>query len=83
MTATLAAPAVDRLRAGFRDHLIQPGDQTYDSARAVFNAMIDRRLTLPSSDATTLPWANPTQVVPVRLGRHAVTGQGSRSRTRS
>lgn len=39
----IAALTVDELKARFRGELIAPGDQGYDAARAVFNAMIDRR----------------------------------------
>ena len=31
------------LRAGLRGELIEPGDQSYEAARKVYNAMIDRR----------------------------------------
>src|SRR6266511_3452425 len=31
------------LRAAFRGELVRPGEPEYDPARAVFNAMIDRR----------------------------------------
>ncbi len=35
--------AVQALRAGFRGPLIGPGDDGYDAARTVYNAMIDRK----------------------------------------
>ncbi len=38
-----ALPAYDELRAGLRGVLIRPDDEGYDGARAVYNAMIDRR----------------------------------------
>jgi FAD/FMN-containing dehydrogenase len=39
----LDAAAVETLRAGLRGQLIQPHDADYDTARKVYNAMIDRR----------------------------------------
>jgi FAD/FMN-containing dehydrogenase len=35
-------PQLDQLQSVFRGELIQPGDQGYDSARKVYNGMIDR-----------------------------------------
>jgi FAD/FMN-containing dehydrogenase len=40
------APDVGDLKSRFGGALLQPGDEGYDSARRVFNAMIDRRPTL-------------------------------------
>jgi len=34
---------IGKLQEGFRGELIQPGDAAYDSARKVYNAMIDKR----------------------------------------
>ena len=39
----LEEAAIQELAANFRGELIRPGDDGYDAARAVFNAMIDRR----------------------------------------
>lgn len=39
----IASSAVHQLKSRFRGELIVPGDQEYDTARAVFNVMIDRR----------------------------------------
>src|SRR5215211_5757485 len=39
----LAAEAVDGLQAQLRGSLLRPGDDGYDAARTVWNAMIDRR----------------------------------------
>jgi FAD/FMN-containing dehydrogenase len=36
-------PPFDELAAALRGPMIRPGDPTYDEARAVYNAMIDRR----------------------------------------
>jgi FAD/FMN-containing dehydrogenase len=41
--AVVEAAAVRELQASLRGQLIQPGDPSYDAARQVFNAMIDRR----------------------------------------
>src|SRR5687768_16092648 len=38
----IAAPAVRELKSRFTGELLAPGDQGYDQARVVFNAMIDR-----------------------------------------
>lgn len=34
---------VNLLKASLRGELIQPGDEGYDAARSVYNAMIDKR----------------------------------------
>jgi FAD/FMN-containing dehydrogenase len=39
----ITSPAVHQLKSRFRGELIFPNDQQYDTARAVFNATIDRR----------------------------------------
>ena len=39
----LGNAAVEDLAAGLRGSLIRPGDADYDTARAVWNGMIDRR----------------------------------------
>ncbi len=39
----LSPAAVNRLSSGLRGRLLRPGDNGYDDARKVFNAMIDRR----------------------------------------
>src|SRR6478735_1905409 len=43
MTPTIDEAAVQAFQAGFRGALIRPGDDGYDTARAVYNGMIDRR----------------------------------------
>ena len=35
--------SLDQFRAQFRGHIIQPTDADYESARKVYNAMIDKR----------------------------------------
>src|ERR1035437_10305837 len=39
----LDAAAVDEFRSHLRGELIRPGDPSYEQARQVYNAMIDRR----------------------------------------
>lgn len=39
----LEAPAVDTLKSALRGDLLQPGEDGYDQARRVYNAVIDRR----------------------------------------
>ncbi len=40
---TVVADAVNALRTTVRGQVVQPGDADYDSARALYNAMIDKR----------------------------------------
>src|SRR5262245_45302910 len=46
MTAIFVDQAVEALRANFQGELIHPASPRYGEARAVYNAMIDRRPTL-------------------------------------
>jgi FAD/FMN-containing dehydrogenase len=39
----MPAQSIDRLKNSFRGELIQPSDAAYDSARQVYNGMIDKR----------------------------------------
>lgn len=39
----MSGQAIDQLRSSFRGELIQPTDAAYDSARRVYNGMIDKR----------------------------------------
>lgn len=45
-SATVAGDAFESLKNGFRNPILQPGDNDYDSARAIWNGMIDRRPSL-------------------------------------
>jgi FAD/FMN-containing dehydrogenase len=42
-TAPIDAEALETLRSDFRGPLLQPGDESYDAARQIWNAMIDLR----------------------------------------
>ena len=39
----MPAPSIDQLKSSFRGELIQPADAAYESARKVYNGMIDKR----------------------------------------
>jgi FAD/FMN-containing dehydrogenase len=41
--AALTEPEIEGLKAGLRGELIRPGDENYDEARKVYNAMHERR----------------------------------------
>src|ERR1700738_3652663 len=40
---SMAAIQIEQLRSSVRGAIVQPGDPAYESARQVYNAMIDRR----------------------------------------
>ncbi len=70
--------------AGFRGRLIAPADSDYDTARAVYNAMIDRRPALiarcadAQDVATALAYARENDLlVAVRGGGHNGAGLGT------
>jgi FAD/FMN-containing dehydrogenase len=73
--------AVQEFAANFHGDLIRPGDDGYDSARAVFNNMIDRhpaliaRCTGVADVAAAVNFAHDNElVVAVRGGGHSVPG---------
>jgi FAD/FMN-containing dehydrogenase len=75
--------AVQEFAATFRGELIRPGEDGYDSARVVFNAMIDRhpaliaRCTGVADVIAAVNFARASElVVAVRGGGHSVPGYG-------
>lgn len=75
--------AVGELAARFRGELIRPGDEGYDAARAIYNAMIDRRPALiarctgVADVISAVNFARENElVVAVRGGGHSVPGYG-------
>jgi FAD/FMN-containing dehydrogenase len=64
MATVLDHPAADTLVSGFHGRLFTPSDQGYEEARAIYNAMIDRR------PALVARCRNATDVIAaVRFGR--------------
>lgn len=73
--------AVDALRASLRGRLVRPGDADYDSVRAVWNGMIDRRpgLAVQCAGAADVIQAvrfaqEKEMLLSVRGGGHGVAG---------
>ena len=69
--------------AGFAGELLTPGDATYDEARSIFNAMVDRRPSIiarcaTTSDVVAAVNAARDSKLPLSVlgGGHAVTGAG-------
>ena len=69
--------------AQFRGDVIRPGDERYDSARSIFNAMFDRRpeyiarCTGVVDVITAIRFARDTHLpVAIRSGGHSVAGHG-------
>jgi FAD/FMN-containing dehydrogenase len=80
--ARLDEAARRELAAGFRGELIGPGDAAYDAARAVWNAMIDRRPALIARCSGTADVIRAVRfarrgglLVSVRGGGHNVAGK--------
>jgi hypothetical protein len=80
----LDVQAVDSFRQSFRGVLIQPGDEGYDEARSLYNAMIDKRPRLIArcadvADVITAVNFGRTQglLVAIRGGGHNGPGLGS------
>ena len=79
--ATLARAAEATLNGGFSGDVLLPGADGYDDARAVFNAMIDRRPALIACCETTTDVAAAVRFaraqdlpIAIRGGAHAVSG---------
>lgn len=79
----LKEPAVQALRAALHGELIEPGDPNYDSARKVFNAMIERRprLIARCTDVAdvmaAVKFAREEELpVAIRCGAHNAAGLG-------
>src|SRR5512143_2634415 len=73
--------AIEELRAGLRGELILPGDEAYDRARTIHNAMIDRRpgaIARCASAVDVMTCVNFARrndlLLAVRGGGHHVTG---------
>jgi FAD/FMN-containing dehydrogenase len=81
--AAVSMTAIDALAGCLRGALIRPGDLEYDSARRVWNGMIDRRPALiarctnAEDVATAVNFAREYDIlVAVRGGGHSVAGLG-------
>ncbi len=79
--AAASSAALDALRSALRGAMLMPGDDGYDSARAVWNAMIDRRPALivqPSGVADVIDAVNFAREnclpVAVKGGGHNLAG---------
>ncbi len=75
--------ALNNFKASFRGELIEPGSASYDSARAVYNAMIDRhpRLIARCTDSADVSAAvnfgrDNEMLIAVRSGGHNAAGLG-------
>jgi FAD/FMN-containing dehydrogenase len=78
---TVSAEAVAAFRAGFRGTLLRAGDAAYESSRAIWNAMIDRRPALIACCTGTADVVRAVQfaraeglAVSVRGGGHNIAG---------
>jgi FAD/FMN-containing dehydrogenase len=79
----MTAAAAVELDAGFAGEQFRPGDDGYDDARAIYNAMIDKRPALIARcsgvadvvDAVALARARKMPLA-VRCGGHSVAGKG-------
>jgi FAD/FMN-containing dehydrogenase len=81
---TVTESLVDSLRMTFRGPLIGPGDAEYDSARSVWNAMVDKRpavvarCTGPADVVAAVNFGREHGLpVAVRGGAHSAAGKGT------
>jgi FAD/FMN-containing dehydrogenase len=84
MTTEVSAPSVESFRAQLRGTVILPTDAGYESARRVWNGMIDRRPLLIAVCAgaadviTTVNFARESGLpLAVRGGGHSIAGNGT------
>src|SRR3712207_5526888 len=82
--AALMEPEIEGLKAGLRGKLIRPGDEDYDEARKVYNAMHDRRPALIVRAAGVADVISAVRfagehdlLLAVRSGGHSVPGFGT------
>jgi FAD/FMN-containing dehydrogenase len=82
--ATTQQDALAQLREGFGGQLLAAGDAGYDEARAVFNAMIDRRPALVARCSGTADVISAVRYareqdlpIAVRCGGHSVSGHSA------
>src|SRR3954465_5272748 len=80
---TVEEAAVAGLQAGLRGELVQPGDQSYDEARKVYNGMIDKRPALIAHAAdvadviSTVNFARENEMLLAVRGGHSGAGLGT------
>lgn len=84
LLAGVTREQVERLRADFGDEVITPGDDGYDDARRVWNAIFDRRPALlvrptgPESVATAIRFGRDHGLeIAVRGGGHSAAGHST------
>jgi len=78
---TIDNAAIEQLAQSFNGRLLRPGEDGYDGARTIFNAMIDRRPAIIAQPANAADVAAAVKfaaqhelLVSVKGGGHAVTG---------